>query len=106
MSDFICDTCNSKIPDHLLRATPEYPEGEVRCASCGTRLAMQPQSLRDKALALLGIGVMVLLVTMLFADAGHRQLLGVLGAVVFGVIIMRLHASGRRLLPAAPPSGD
>jgi hypothetical protein len=36
----ICPSCRSNIPDHLLRATPAHPRGEVSCPSCAAVSAL------------------------------------------------------------------
>ena len=47
--DYGCGACSAAVPDHVLRASREYPDGECVCPGCGARIARQPASERSLA---------------------------------------------------------
>jgi len=37
-SDYRCGQCGGAVPDHRLRASAQFPEGECECGHCGARI--------------------------------------------------------------------
>ncbi len=115
MATLICGSCQGRVDDTLLRASPDAPDGSLRCPHCGRRQRLVPSAPgRSLLLVALGTAAVIVLPAMFPAGSLHKSLAIGAGAGIFAALAGWEWSRRRRLLPAAdapgaaaaPESGD